>query len=156
MIDRIDKRSEAQGYLISRLPKFSDDEIEDIKGTYDFLCINAYTSVYTRNDPVEADMDIVSRDSDMKLITYFDDTWQESASSWLRVVPWGLRKLLNWIDKTYDHPEIFVTENGVSDKGGLDDNTRITYYKVFFFLIIALNNMIILGVSQQCSRCNFR
>jgi hypothetical protein len=39
MIDRIDERSTAQGYEISRLPKFTDEEIEYIKGTHDFMAL---------------------------------------------------------------------------------------------------------------------
>ena len=37
-------------------------------------------------------------------------------SSWLYVVPWGLRKLLNFIAKNYGDPEIIITENGSSTK----------------------------------------
>jgi hypothetical protein len=40
MIDRIDERSAAQGYAVSRLPKFTDEEIEYIKGTHDFVAVN--------------------------------------------------------------------------------------------------------------------
>jgi beta-glucosidase/6-phospho-beta-glucosidase/beta-galactosidase len=44
-------------------------------------------------------------------------------------VPWGLRKLLNWISKEYNKPEIWITENGSSDDGEKDDEFRINYYK---------------------------
>ena len=52
-----------------------------------------------------------------------------SASSWLYNVPWGLRKLLNFIRRNYGDPEILITENGWSDDGGdtVNDNTRIWY-----------------------------
>ncbi len=53
-----------------------------------------------------------------------------SASSWLRIAPWGLRKLLNYIKERYNDPKIIITENGYSDKAGyLDDSMRIYYYK---------------------------
>jgi beta-glucosidase/6-phospho-beta-glucosidase/beta-galactosidase len=41
--------------------------------------------------------------------------------SQLQVVPEGMSKLLRWIKKEYDNPPVYVTENGVSDKGGLND-----------------------------------
>lgn len=35
----------------------------------------------------------------------------------MQVHPAGMRHLLNWIRKEYDNPPVYVTENGVSDKG---------------------------------------
>lgn len=37
----------------------------------------------------------------------------QADSEWLYVVPWGLRKLLVWVDQRYDHPDIYILENGV-------------------------------------------
>ena len=34
-----------------RLPKFTDDEVSLVKGSYDFLGINYYTSNYAKNNP---------------------------------------------------------------------------------------------------------
>jgi beta-glucosidase/6-phospho-beta-glucosidase/beta-galactosidase len=48
----------------------------------------------------------------------------------LQVVPWGFRKLLNWIAKEYNNPHVFVTENGFSDYGELNDRDRIDYFIV--------------------------
>lgn len=36
-----------------------------------------------------------------------------------------------WINKEYDNPPVIVTENGVSDKGGLDDRDRINYFNSY-------------------------
>jgi beta-glucosidase len=38
-------------------------------------------------------------------------------SGWLTIYPPGLRKLLNWLDKRYNKPKIYVFENGVSVPG---------------------------------------
>ena len=55
-----------------------------------------------------------------------------AASSWLKIVPWGLRKLLNYLKDTYNNPPIIITENGYSDKEGyLDDAMRVFYYKYY-------------------------
>jgi beta-glucosidase/6-phospho-beta-glucosidase/beta-galactosidase len=45
-------------------------------------------------------------------------------------VPWGFRKMLNWIAKEYGNPPVMVAENGFSDHGGLDDKNRIDYFIV--------------------------
>jgi beta-glucosidase/6-phospho-beta-glucosidase/beta-galactosidase len=45
-------------------------------------------------------------------------------------VPWGFRKMLNWIAKEYNNPPVLVTENGFSDSGELNDTDRVDYYIV--------------------------
>ncbi|XP_063932770.1 myrosinase 1-like [Zophobas morio] len=127
MIDRIADRSQKEGFSKSRLPEFSAEEIEYIRGTFDFLCINTYTTSMVKwtND---YEIGTPGFYADVSVSTYQDPSWNGSASSWLKVVPWGMRKLLNWIDQTYNHPEIVITENGYSDDGRLDDPNRLNYY----------------------------
>lgn len=45
-------------------------------------------------------------------------------------MPDGLRKVLAWAKEEYNNPEIIITENGFSDKGEIDDQDRVNYYKV--------------------------
>lgn len=54
-----------------------------------------------------------------------------AASSWLKVAPFGLRRLMNWARQEYgDQWPIYITENGFSDyQGNLDDLHRVYYYK---------------------------
>lgn len=44
------------------------------------------------------------------------------------MVPFGFRRLLKWINKTYDSVPIIVTENGYADFSGLEDKARVAYY----------------------------
>lgn len=44
-----------------------------------------------------------------------------------QVVPWGLRKLLNWIKRAYSNTPVLVTGNGYSDSGETRDTERIKY-----------------------------
>ena len=67
---------------------------------------------------------------DQNLETFHDPSWKKMDLEGWHVVPWGLRKLLEWIDDRYNKPPIIVTENGcsynVSEKDGLvDDHDRI-------------------------------
>jgi len=48
----------------------------------------------------------------------------------LQVVPWGFRKLLNWIAKEYNNPPVLITENGFPDRGKLNDRDRVDYITV--------------------------
>lgn len=55
-----------------------------------------------------------------------------SGSGWLKVTPFGLRKILNWIKNHYNNMPVYVTENGISDKNGsLTDYHRIHYYRTY-------------------------
>lgn len=47
-----------------------------------------------------------------------------------KVIPKGFRNILNWIHNTYDAPDIYITGNGYSDNGELDDQERIDYHLV--------------------------
>ena len=131
MKTKIAKKSAAQGFNQSRLPEFTPDEIEYIRGTSDFFGLNTYTSNY-----VVANVEDLSnppeywKDSD--IITWQEDYWPTSGSSWLKIVPWGIRRLLTWIHNEYNMP-IYVTENGVStkDKFELDDRIRQKYYRAY-------------------------
>lgn len=42
-----------------------------------------------------------------------------------------MRHLLNWIKKEYNNPPVWISENGVSDKGGLDDQKRVDYFNSY-------------------------
>lgn len=47
-----------------------------------------------------------------------------------QVVPWGLRKMLNWIKTEYDNVPVVIAENGFSDNGEVEDSERIRYLVV--------------------------
>lgn len=67
---------------------------------------------------------------DTRLLLTQDPSWPATASVGLKVVPWGLRKVLNQIKKEYDNVPVFVLANGYADKGGLNDTRRIDFHKV--------------------------
>lgn len=87
MIDRISNLSKQQGYSRSRLPIFTKEEIDRIRGTSDFFGINSYTSVLVeRNDRYNsANYPIPSFNHDMGVVESVDPEWKKSASEWLFV-----------------------------------------------------------------------
>ena len=51
---------------------------------------------------------------------------------WLQFVPYGMRRLLNWIKEEYGNPPIYVTDNGVGTSvAETDDGSRIDYLKTY-------------------------
>ncbi|NXJ74020.1 LPH hydrolase, partial [Trogon melanurus] len=131
MKTRIRERSLAQGLNQSRLPEFTESEKQRIKGTYDYFGLNHYTTVLAYNFNYAAG--ILSYDSDRGVATISDRSWLNSGSTWLKVTPFGFRKLLRWIKDEYNNPPIYVTENGVSERGAVDfnDTWRTHYYRSY-------------------------
>lgn len=121
-----------------RLPRFSQEEMSLMKGSTDFMGLNHYTTMYASHiKPGEKVIGEVygnggiSEDQDVRLGV--DALWKKSTMGWA-IVPWGCRKLLNWIDHRYGSPDIYITENGCSldDKvvrGKVDDSERIEFFK---------------------------
>uniref|UniRef100_A0A668S0Y7 Lactase n=1 Tax=Oreochromis aureus TaxID=47969 RepID=A0A668S0Y7_OREAU len=130
MKTRIRDRSLAAGLPQSRLPEFTPEEIKRIKGTHDFFGLNQYTSALAF--PVDHG-NTASLEADIGAATVPDPTWLDSASDWLKVTPFGIRRLLNFIKNEYGNPPIIVTENGVSEQGPIDLNDvhRIYYYEQY-------------------------
>lgn len=66
-----------------------------------------------------------------------DPGWPSGANSttgWkFYVVPWGFRKMLNWIKKRYGNPPIYVLENGYQGRpeDGLQGYGRVDYHRSY-------------------------
>ncbi|CAM1505347.1 Fc.00g109840.m01.CDS01 [Cosmosporella sp. VM-42] len=123
--------------LGDRLPTFTPEEHDFIKGSNDFYGMNHYTANYVRHKDGEPPED----DFLGNLDTLFhnkrgDCIGEETQSVWLRPCPPGFRDLLVWISKRYNYPKIYVTESGTSIKGEndmpreqiLEDDFRLKYY----------------------------
>uniref|UniRef100_A0A6N2MJY6 Beta-glucosidase n=1 Tax=Salix viminalis TaxID=40686 RepID=A0A6N2MJY6_SALVM len=110
-------------FVGGRLPKFTTEESEMVKGSYDFIGINYYTTYYAQN--IDADYQSVNPDR------------SQAGVKWLYIYPEGICKLLNYTKDHYRSPPIYITENGVDDvnssasslKEALDDPVREKSYK---------------------------
>ncbi|PON55408.1 Glycoside hydrolase [Parasponia andersonii] len=126
--------------LGERLPKFTEEEKELLRNSLDFVGLNHYTSRFishARESPEENDF---YNAQEVEIIAEWEGgerIGEKAASEWLYVVPWGIRKVLNYIAKTYNNPPIYVTENGMDDEENetsplhemLDDKLRVVYFK---------------------------
>lgn len=127
----IAKNSKMENFPRSRLIPFTAEEVQYIQGTHDFFGLNHYTTVMAAASTGNQTWKVPSFEKDVGVITYYDPKWPGSAAPWLKVVPWGFRKLLNWVKTEYDNPEIIITENGYADHPlELEDIKRINYYRV--------------------------
>lgn len=91
------RKSVQQGLSTSRLPTFSPQEKSYIKGTCDFLGISHYTTRYItqRNNPSSGSSSSYFTDRDLAELV--DPRWPDPGSEWLYSVPWGFRRLLNFV-----------------------------------------------------------
>jgi len=123
----VDAASAKEGLASSRLPQFTEEEVAEIMNTMDFIGLNHYTTELIEHQ----ERSEYGWDGDQDMAKSFDPSWPETSASWLRVVPWGFRKMLHWIGRTYGNPEIYVTENGFADynSSGVNDTDRADYYR---------------------------
>ncbi|ONH96077.1 hypothetical protein PRUPE_7G106000 [Prunus persica] len=108
-----------------RLPKFTEEESELLKGSFDFIGINYYTARYASNE-----RGIISARA-----SYLTDS-HVNITNWLYVYPKGIHDLVLYTKEKYNNPIIYITENGVDEfndpklplEQALNDTERIDYY----------------------------
>ncbi|ONK55426.1 uncharacterized protein A4U43_UnF3510 [Asparagus officinalis] len=130
----------------SRLPKYTEEESKLVKGSYDFIGLNYYTTNYVDNLPALNMMNkTYTTDSCLNKTGMFGPLslicW--AASSWLYIYPRGIRDLLLYINAKYNHPVIYITENGVDEvsngtlslEEALKDDARIDFHQRHLYYI---------------------
>ncbi|KAI3749235.1 hypothetical protein L2E82_19842 [Cichorium intybus] len=123
----------------SRIPSFTKLESEKMKGSFDFLGINHYTTLYVKDNPGSLEMDTRDVTADMAL-TY---SGIEFPITEFPVLPLGLEKVLSYLKKEYGNPPIYIHENGQvqSCNGTLMDAPRVDYLHAYIgALLDALRN----------------
>ncbi|XP_027341060.1 beta-glucosidase 42 isoform X2 [Abrus precatorius] len=124
--------------LGDRLPQFSKEDKKLILNALDFIGLNHYTSRFISHVTECNVENYYYKMQEMERIVEWEGgetIGEKAASEWLYVVPWGLRKVLNYVSQKYATP-IFVTENGMDDEDDnlplhemLDDKLRVRYFK---------------------------
>lgn len=122
-----------------KLPTFSAEEKAILRGSSDFFGLNHYTTMFAANaveiDPGRSVYGNGGISEDQNVDLSVNPNWVKTTMNWA-VVPWGFRKLLEWIDKRYSHPAIIVTENGMSNNdkvidGEVNDHPRIDFIRSY-------------------------
>ncbi|CAK7344578.1 unnamed protein product [Dovyalis caffra] len=103
--------------LQDRLPNFSTEDSASLNGSYDFLGLNYYTAYYAGNanasDPEHRERDGVP-------------IGPQAGAKWQYIYPEGMQNILNYINATYQHPIIYITENGYGEAIGTDKSPKET------------------------------
>ncbi|KAG4981591.1 hypothetical protein AAZX31_12G229700 [Glycine max] len=116
-----------------RLPKFTRREYLMVKGSYDFIGLNYYTSTYATSSPCPRQRPTAFTDACVRFTTVRNGLLigPKAASDWLYVYPPGIQGLLEYTKEKFNNPIIYITENGIDEvndgKMLLNDRTRIDY-----------------------------
>ncbi|KAL3825604.1 hypothetical protein ACJIZ3_021633 [Penstemon smallii] len=122
-----------------RLPTFSPEETKLVKGSYDFLGLNYYTTWYATNAPKQPG-EKPTYLSDQELTTQTEKNGvpigEPTGSTWLFIVPRGIYNLLVYVKETYHPHLIYITENGMAEVNNPNltiskarmDPLRVRYY----------------------------
>ncbi|WCJ18999.1 beta glucosidase 12 [Euphorbia peplus] len=120
----------------NRLPKFSSEESKLVKGSYDFIGVNYYTSNYAADIPPKTQNFTVDSDSCANLTSERNGIpIGPKNTAWLYIYPEGILSLLMYIKNTYHSPKIYITENGMADplepsgSDHLEDTSRVEFYQ---------------------------
>ncbi|OIW04874.1 hypothetical protein TanjilG_14305 [Lupinus angustifolius] len=125
--------------LGDQLPKFSEEDKKFLLNSLDFIGLNHYTTRFISHVAESTEESHYYKAQGMERIVEWEGgqvIGEKAASEWLYVVPWGLRKVLNYVSQKYPSP-IYVTENGMDDEDDdnlqldeiLDDKLRVRYFK---------------------------
>nr|WPM03637.1 glycoside hydrolase family 1 [Phyllotreta armoraciae] len=138
--ERVEGRRIRANITEPRLPQFTQEEIKNIKGSADFIGLNHYFTVLAA-DLKEADSNVMSYDNDVGIVNSFKPSWIVQNNGFFSIVPKGVRKLLNWLKKSYGDHEILFTELGMTENGtSLEDDIRIDFYHDYMCNILSAIN----------------
>ncbi|KAL8544341.1 hypothetical protein ACS0TY_004762 [Phlomoides rotata] len=130
----------------SRLPTFTPEEEILVKGSFDFIGMNYYTTYYAKNDPTKhLGEPTYLTDQGLTTTAIGPDNkpiGEQAASEWLYIVPSGIQGLLNHNATTYGNPNVYITENGVDEKNdripiseAIKDEIRIKFHQDHLFFM---------------------
>lgn len=134
-----------------RLPSFTDEEKELMKGSSDVFGLNHYSTDMVKAPDHRTDSGDGGYFGDIGSINFGDPSWSRTDMGWC-IVPFGMRKTLLWIKERYNPPGgIIVTENGCACaeptvESAVQDTDRVNYYESY---VTAVHEAIEQGVDVK-------
>ncbi|XP_075086896.1 LOW QUALITY PROTEIN: beta-glucosidase 12 [Nicotiana tabacum] len=134
-----------------RLPNFTAEQAKMMKGSFDFIGLNYYTSNYAAHLPATNNFNVSSATDPHVHVTGERDgvpIGDPTAVSFFFGYPKGLRDLLVYTKEKYNDPPIYITETGMADrkiamKDAIKDRQRVNFYRGH---LLAVQEAIELGV----------
>nr|GMD19977.1 Beta-glucosidase 11 [Ipomoea batatas] len=119
----------------TRLPAFTEDEANLVKGSADFIGINHYTTIIVKNKDNNSKSPFMSFSNDIGVTVFFPDS---APKGQFPVMPEGLYKILEHFKQFYGNPPIYIHENGqqMPRNGTLNDTPRVEYFEAFIGTVL--------------------
>ncbi|CAE6009266.1 unnamed protein product [Arabidopsis arenosa] len=117
-----------------RLPTFTAKQSKMLKGSYDFIGINYYSSSYAKDVPCSSENVTMFSDPCASVTGEREGVpiGPKAASDWLLIYPKGIRDLILYAKYKFKDPVMYITENGRDEASTgkilLKDGDRIDYY----------------------------
>ncbi|XP_031485985.1 beta-glucosidase 22-like isoform X2 [Nymphaea colorata] len=124
----------------SRLPSLNRTQVDQVKGSIDFIGLNHYSTVYVKDQANSPDSQRDwGTDMSAQLILFPDNSSSEFSLFDLPVRPWGLKCSLEYIKIAYDNHPVFIHENGFGTPPdvGLNDTERVDYLNAYLESLLA-------------------
>ncbi|KAK3135778.1 hypothetical protein QOZ80_5BG0423330 [Eleusine coracana subsp. coracana] len=130
----------------SRLPSFTKEQSEIIRGSTDFIGINHYTSVYVSDRSSSADSGLRDYNADIAATFRFSKSDPPSGQFIpynMPIDPQGLQLMLEYLADTYNNVPVYVQENGYAQllNDSISDHKRVEYLSSYIgSMLTALRN----------------
>ncbi|CAG9131153.1 unnamed protein product [Plutella xylostella] len=132
---QIAANSRREGYSFSRLPDFTQEEKDLVRGTFDYMAVNHYSSRTVRKQPSAEHIPASNQftaNAEFNATYEGKEDWPKGNSFWFLINPAGLRDLLVWLRTEYGDIEYLITENGYSDvTSKINDDDRVDYHREY-------------------------
>ncbi|KAG9443795.1 hypothetical protein H6P81_015135 [Aristolochia fimbriata] len=121
----------------SKLPSFSKSQAKLIRGSYDFLGLNHYTTIDVKHE--DHNLEVEERDIflDMFAKLNLKDSFEFPSK------PLGMQRVLEYFKRVYGNPPIYIHENGFVTlfNESLNDTRRVRYLRGYLgSLLNAIRN----------------
>ncbi|KAB2606617.1 beta-glucosidase 11-like [Pyrus ussuriensis x Pyrus communis] len=96
----------------SRLPVFTSLESRSVMGSFDFIGVNHYSTLYVKDYTSILKMEIRDYTADSAVLM---SALQNDTSPFeFPITPWGLQGLLEYVKQNFGNPPLYIHENGLS------------------------------------------
>jgi beta-glucosidase len=126
----------------SRLPVFTDEDSRRVKGSYDFIGLNHYATIFVQADTSQWENQLrdYMHDVAVKIPEHFSGSLNKALMqkkvAGFPPSPWGLSELLDHVKEYYGNPLILIHENGDPEfvnptTPEIEDDFRINYLEQY-------------------------